>query len=118
MKKVLLFAAALMITGSMSQVLAGSACCPASKVKADKVAKAECGEDCFAGLDLTADQKTKMAALMSDCEGTECDVTSAKKMKKGLAGILTAEQMKSLQSQCDEKGCGLADTGAKSGADA
>lgn len=108
MKKVLLIAASLMIAGSMSQVLAGSACCPAAKAKAAaKMAKAQCGEACFDGLDLTAEQKDKMAALMSECEGTSCDVTSAKKMKAGMKEILTADQMATLKANCDEKGCGL-----------
>jgi hypothetical protein len=118
MKKVLLFAAALLITGSMSQVLAGSACCPASKAKT--VAKAECGTECMDGLNLTAEQQEKMAALKADCAGTECDVTSAKKMKSGVMEILTADQLATLKAKCDEKGCGMsakadtADTGNQS----
>ena len=106
MNRVLAVAAALVVEIGIESSHAGAVCCPASRAKA-----AECGEACleksFKSIEMTKQQQQKVAALMDDCKGKKCSISSAKAMKKGLKEILTAEQIKTLKASCKQKKCFL-----------
>jgi len=114
MTRILAFTVAVAALIGTQTVQAGPSCCPVSKAKAAEQAKASlgsCGEKCleksFKGIEMTEDQETKFAALMKECKGQECSVTSAKAMKKGLEKILTEDQIKTLKASCEEEACFL-----------
>lgn len=56
-------------------------------------ASAEQCADKFAKLNLSEEQKAKVAALKEDCEKEGCTEASEAKMQKGLEEILTKEQL-------------------------
>lgn len=66
--------------------------------------KASCG-DMFSKLNLTAEQKTKLAALKAECDATKCTEASKTKFMTGVKGILTADQYKDFEAQC-KASCG------------
>jgi len=82
-------------------VLAGAPAVFAKSEKSDKKPA------CCAALDsltLTADQKTKVDALMADCKKGTCSKEARVKMTAGLKEILTADQFTQWQAQCAAKG--------------
>ena len=48
--------------------------------------------DCFAKLNLSADQRSKVTDLLAACKSGNCTVTAREKMAAGLKAILTPEQ--------------------------
>lgn len=85
-----LMAAALF---AVSTAFAGDKCC-ATHAKNDK---SGCAMS-LAKLDLTADQKTKMEALIADCEKNGCTEASMAKLETEAKSILSNEQFVAFQS--------------------
>jgi hypothetical protein len=54
----------------------------------------------YANLNLTADQKAKMDALVEKCKGAGCTEESTKVFMKQAETILTKEQMTSFKTEC------------------
>jgi Spy/CpxP family protein refolding chaperone len=111
---------AVVVLGGAS-VYAGPACCAATaKAKAEAEAKADkfgCG-DILAKLNLTDEQKTKLAALQTECDKASCTVSSRDKYISGLRQILTAEQLEQCKTECEKAGaknCPLAAAAKKDG---
>jgi Spy/CpxP family protein refolding chaperone len=74
----------------------------------DKEKKPSCcaarGEmDCaatYANLNLTADQKAKMDALVEKCKGAGCTKESTEAFMKAAESILTKEQLVNFKTEC------------------
>ena len=90
----------VLLLGTMS-VFAGEGCCAAGT--SAKPA------DCFAKLNLTADQKAKVDALQADCKTSACTMAAHEKLAAGLKTILTPEQYTQWTKACEQA------KGAKSG---
>jgi hypothetical protein len=54
----------------------------------------------YANLNLTADQKARMDALVEKCKGAGCTEESTKVFMKQAETILTKEQMASFKTEC------------------
>ena len=79
---------------------AGDGCCAAGgTAKAGANFTANTG---FAGLNLTAEQKTKVAAVVAECKTSGCTAAASEKMAAGLKGILTPEQYTQWTAACDQ----------------
>jgi Spy/CpxP family protein refolding chaperone len=90
----LIAAAALAVT----PVFAGDkdkdhACC-ATGTKMDSAA--------FAKLDLTAEQKTKMNALVEKCNKAGCTKESMEAFMKSAGTVLSKEQMAAFKAECEK----------------
>jgi Spy/CpxP family protein refolding chaperone len=101
MKRVLAFVVAAVVGFGVTSAFAGEGCCAAAKAKAE--AKAGCG-DMFAKLNLTDEQKAKVAALKKDCDETKCTEAARAKFMAGLKEILTPEQLAQCEAQCKKAG--------------
>lgn len=77
-----------------STAFAGDKACCASHAKNEK---SGCAMS-LAKLDLTAEQKTKMEALIADCEKNGCTEASMAKLETEAKGILSDEQFVAFQS--------------------
>jgi Spy/CpxP family protein refolding chaperone len=104
MKKVLgLVLAAVVAMGVVSY--AGSGCCAAGKAMSD--GKGCPLSDITSKLDLTDEQKTKVAALKTECKRASSTSECKTIMSDGLSKILTAEQFAQWKADCDKvKGSG------------
>lgn len=91
-------AVAMMLAGS-GAVFAGGACCPARAVK--QQAQNGCG-DTLAGLDLSAEQQAKLAALAAECQQGKCSKRANQKFVRGVKEILTPQQYAQWQAQCEK----------------
>jgi Spy/CpxP family protein refolding chaperone len=100
MKRLFAFLVAAAVVAGAASVYAGGACCAAGKDKKTASAKA----DCFAKLNLTDEQKAKLATLKAECDKTECTQTSHEKFMSGVKEILTAEQLTAWQADCEKMG--------------
>ena len=89
-------AAGLVVAGS---AFAGDKACCAQHAKNDKAACAAS----FAGLDLTAEQKSKMETLAAECDKSGCTKESMAKMDASAKEILSKEQYAAWQSVCKAK---------------
>ena len=69
-----------------------SACCA---VKGDM----DCAAT-YAKLNLTAEQKTKMDALVEKCKGAGCTKESTEAFMKSAEGVLSKEQMATFKTEC------------------
>ena len=58
----------------------------------------------MASLDLTADQKTKMDAVMAEHQKAGCSKETEAKYMKEAKGILTKEQFAKFKAECKGKG--------------
>ena len=111
MKKLALFGTFLIVGGMFSLAYGGAACCAAKSAAAQKdgvaadTAKSFSVDDCLAGIDLTDDQKEQVQELAAKCGPAPCSGGAAAKMHKGLAEILTADQLQTLKIACTVKGC-------------
>src|SRR3954470_14294976 len=56
----------------------------------------------YANLNLSADQKAKMDALVEKCKGAGCTKESTTAFMKSAEGILSKEQMTALKTECDK----------------
>jgi hypothetical protein len=54
----------------------------------------------YANLNLTADQKKKMDALVEKCKGAGCTKESTEAFMKSAESILTKEQMANFKTEC------------------
>ena len=54
----------------------------------------------YANLNLTADQKAKMDALVEKCKGAGCTKESTEAFMKSAATILSKEQMANFKTEC------------------
>lgn len=73
---------------------AGDGCCAAgSATKAT---------DCFAKLNLTAQQKAKVEALQAECKTNGCTATAYSKLAAGLKAILTPDQYTQWTAACEQ----------------
>lgn len=100
-----------LVTIGAASARAGGACCPASAAKGKDGAKATVTAtatatcevaDPFAKLNLSEDQKQKLAALRTECKAGKCTESASKKYNAGLKEILSADQLK----QLGDAGCG------------
>lgn len=57
--------------------------------------------NCFTNLNLTADQKAKVAALQVDCK-SGCNMAAHEKLAAGLKAILTPEQYAQWTKDCEQ----------------
>ncbi len=101
MKKVFAFTVAVAVLAGAASVYAGEGCCAAGKAKAE--AKAGCG-DMFSKLNLTDEQKAKVAALKKECDESKCTEAARAKFMAGLKEILTPEQLAQCEAQCKKAG--------------
>ncbi len=65
--------------------------------------------DMFSKLNISAEQKTKLAALKEQCAGTKCTEAAHTKFMSGVKEILTADEYKQFEAQCAKLGCGAKD---------
>jgi hypothetical protein len=56
----------------------------------------------YANLNLTADQKTKMDALVEKCKGAGCTKKSTEAFMKSAESILSKEQMATFKTECNK----------------
>jgi hypothetical protein len=98
LKAVVIMSVALL---SASAAFAGekgeAGCC--AKGASNKVACAD-----FAGMRLTADQKTKLETWQADCMKAGCTKESRTAFLKKAQGILSKDQYATLKAQCDKSG--------------
>ena len=57
----------------------------------------------FASLNLTADQKTKMEALMTEHHKTGCTEASEARFMRDAEGILTPDQFAKFKAECNKQ---------------
>jgi len=69
--------------------------------------------DMFSKLNLTDEQKTKVAALKKECDSVKCTEGAKAKFMDGAKAILTADQYKQLQAECQKAGCPMKAAEAK-----
>lgn len=111
MKKVIGLVLAGIIAVNVSASYAGDACCKGGAAKPE--AKAEACMDSFAKLNLTDEQKTKLAALKVECVQGKCTAEAHEKFMKGAKEILTADQLKQWEADSQKVGKCPAMQGAK-----
>lgn len=80
----------------VSPVLAEDACCMKGASKSDKM-KCAAG---YAKMNLTAAQKSKLAALQDECEKAGCTKASQEQFMADAKKILSAEQYAQLKTDC------------------
>jgi Spy/CpxP family protein refolding chaperone len=94
-KLIALVAAGLFVAGTMFGGEHGNC-----TKKAGNEGKAAC-QASLASLDLTADQKTKMDAVMTEHNKAGCSKASEAKYMEEAKGILTAEQYAKFKAECN-----------------
>ena len=105
MKQLLSFAVAAVIGLGAASVYAGPGCCAAGKAKDQAKAEGKSGcSDVFSKLNLTDEQKTKLAALKKECDETKCTESARTKFTAGLKEILTPEQLAQCEAECKKAG--------------
>ena len=100
MKKVLGMLASVLLLGTVT-VLAGEGCCAGSGTAKPGV-NFTANNDCFAKLNLTAEQRSKVTDLLADCKSSSCTAAAREKMTAGLKAILTAAQYTQWTTACDQ----------------
>jgi len=83
-----------------TSAFAGEKACCASQAKNDKM---NCASHNYAKLNLSAEQKVKMEAIQADCKKGGCTKESMDKFMKSAEGILSAEQLATLKTECAKK---------------
>jgi hypothetical protein len=73
-----------------------------------KNGKIDCSQT-YAKLNLSPEQKTKLDALVSECDKGGCTKESTEKFMKSAEGILSKEQFATLKNECAK----MRDQGAK-----
>ena len=71
-------------------------------------AKMDCSQT-YAKLNLSADQKTKMDAMVAKCNKSGCTKESMDEFMKSAEGILSKEQLATLKAECSK----MQDKGSK-----
>jgi hypothetical protein len=107
MKKITLVVALLGVVALMGQVYAGS-CCPASKKSGDQ-ASMKCSS-ALSGIELSAEQKAKIAAIEEACKAEGSTKEACSKSMSQIRDVLTDSQRLAFDAACgkmDKKsGCG------------
>jgi len=107
--------AAVVLISASAAFAAGCGSCPSDKpaAKGACTKAGSCGA--FDKVNLTPEQKEKVAALEANCKGVKCPIECKKKMTDGMKNILTAEQFTQWQKACEDasQGGGCPRTGAK-----
>lgn len=110
MKKVVMFAFVLGALAMAGQVWAGGSCCPMGGKKAQE---ASCSKSCSAalsGIDLTAEQRDKVAAIEAECKAQGSSKEACKASMSKIRDVLTAEQQAAFDAACSKTeskgGCG------------
>ena len=91
---------------SGSTVMAGSGCCSMSKKDSPACTapgKAGCS-DIWKDMNLTDEQKAKLAEVQAECEKTGYSEDSQKKCMKVMEEVLTPEQLEKCKAECTKKG--------------
>jgi hypothetical protein len=99
----LIAAAAFAVTSANAE---DKSCCATSHAKNEM--KMDCSQS-YAKLNLSAEQKTKMDALVTKCNKKGCTKESMDEFMKSAEGILSKEQMATFKSECAR----MHDKGAK-----
>ncbi|MEI6085582.1 MAG: hypothetical protein WCS70_14955 [Verrucomicrobiota bacterium] len=99
MKKVIGLALAAIIAVSVNAVFAGDGCCAGGKAKAASDSKCDA---MYSKLNLTPDQKTKMAALQEQSKRATSTSEARSIMTAGLEKILTPEQLAQCKATCEK----------------
>ena len=102
----LIAAAAFAVTSAYAGDKDKDGGCCATHAKND--AKMDCSQT-YAKLNLSADQKTKMDALVAKCNKDGCTKESMDAFMKSAEGVLSKEQMATLKAECAK----MHDKGAK-----
>lgn len=114
MKRLLAFAVVAAVIVGAASVYAGGACCPAGKDKKTE-AKSDACADMMSKLNLTDGQKAKVTALKEESKKATSTSECYDMMSKGLEKILTADQLKQWNADCEKAkaGCGAMKEQAK-----
>jgi len=109
MKKFMLVVALLGVVALTTQVWAGGSCCPMSK-KADKAAYDKSCSSALSGLDLTAEQKEKIAKIEEECKAQGSTKEVCEKSMTQIRDVLTDEQKTQFDAasskSASKEGCG------------
>ncbi|HMP74657.1 MAG TPA: hypothetical protein PKE12_00025 [Kiritimatiellia bacterium] len=101
MKRMIVALAVLLAAGVVSS-WAGGACCPAGgKAKAEKQVSA-C-TSALSGVELTDDQKAKIATIEAACKEAGSTVDACAKSKDEIRSVLTEEQRAKFDAKMDKK---------------
>ncbi|MFZ1218186.1 MAG: hypothetical protein WAO00_02780 [Chthoniobacterales bacterium] len=87
----------------MAAALATNPAFAGDKEKTPSCCAAKGEMDCaatYANLNLTADQKAKMDALVEKCKGAGCTKESTEAFMKAAEAILTKEQLATFRTEC------------------
>ena len=82
--------ASVLVLGASAN-FAGAGCC-AGGDDAKPGVNFSANNDCFAKLNLSADQRSKVTDLVAECKAGSCKMAAREKMAAGLKTILTPEQ--------------------------
>jgi hypothetical protein len=88
-------------TGLALITAAAFAVTPAYAGDKEKNAKMDCTQT-YAKLNLSAEQKTKMDALVAKCNKNGCTKESMDEFMKSAEGILSKEQLATLKAECSK----------------
>lgn len=103
MKKILsLIIAAIVATGTVAWANCGA--CPGDKAKAEAPAKCA-GTAALGKLNLTDEQKAKVADLQKECAKATSKAECRQKCAEGLKSILSDEQYKQWEAACQPAQC-------------
>ena len=103
MKRLIAVTVATLMAVSLTPVFAGDGCCAAKKVSATATATCSTGaESMCAKLNLTEAQKTKLTALQDRVKHATSTSEGKALMEKGLAEILTPEQLAQCKEHCEK----------------
>ena len=102
----LIAAAAFAVTSAYAGDKEKDSGCCAMHAKND--AKMDCSQT-YAKLNLSADQKTKMDAMVAKCNKSGCTKESMDEFMKSAEGILSKEQLATLKAECSK----MQDKGSK-----
>ena len=104
---------ALMLSGTAA--MAGSGCCRMSKDSPACSISAQGGcSDVWKDMNLTDEQKAKLAGCQAECEKTGYSPDSQKKCMKIMEEVLTPEQFEKCKAECAKKANGTCPVTKKS----
>ncbi len=98
MKRTIVLACLSVILLGSGAAYAGGGCCGMSK-KGDQAGACD---NVFSKLNLTADQKAKLADLKAECTKAGWNETTHQKFMKGVEAILTPAQRADWKAACDQ----------------
>jgi len=108
MKKIALVVALLGVVALMGQVYAGGSCCP-SKKSADGEKSMSCSS-ALSGIDLSDEQKAKIAAIEEACKAEGSTKEACSKSMSQIRDVLNDGQRAAFDAACNKSskksGCG------------